>query len=111
RVPELNTEANREATQLYLSNYATIYVKDELLRVDGISDITYQGERDYSIRVWLDPQKLAGRSMTAIDVANAIRTQNVDAPVGQVGQPPSSHGQAFQQPINALGRLNQPEQF
>src|SRR5437016_7291214 len=58
---------------IYLSNYATVYVKDELLRVEGVSDITYQGQRDYSIRAWLDPQKLASRSMTAMDVAAAIR--------------------------------------
>ena len=66
---------------IYLSNFATIYVKDELLRVDGVSDINYMGQRDYSIRAWLDPQKLASRSMTAMDVASAIRSQNVDAPV------------------------------
>jgi multidrug efflux pump len=96
---------------IYLSNYATIYVKDELLRVPGVSDITYLGERDYSIRVWLDPQKLASCNMTPLDVANAIRTQNVDAPVGQVGEPPTRRGQFFQLPIDTVGRLNQGEQF
>ena len=55
---------------IYLSNYATINIRDELLRVPGVSDITYQGQRDYSIRIWLDPQKLAARNMTALDVAN-----------------------------------------
>src|SRR5438270_6294878 len=69
---------------IYLSNYATIYVKDELLRVEGVSDINYQGQRDYSIRIWLDPQKLAAKSMTASDVAAAIRSQNLDAPAGQI---------------------------
>jgi len=96
---------------IYLSNYATIYVKDELLRVDGVSDITYLGERDYSIRIWLDPQKLASCNMTPLDVANAIRTQNVDAPVGQVGAPPTRQGQVLQLPIDTVGRLNQGEQF
>jgi multidrug efflux pump len=96
---------------VYLSNYATVNVKDELLRVAGVSDITYQGERDYSIRVWLDPQKLASRSMTALDVAKAISKQNIDAPVGQIGQPPSGRGQPFQQPLNTLGRLNDPQQY
>ena len=67
---------------IYLSNFATIYVKDELLRVYGVSDINYMGQRDYSIRAWLDPQKLASRSMTAMDVASAIRSENVDAPAG-----------------------------
>ncbi len=79
---------------LYLSNYATINVKDELLRIDGVSDITYLGERDYSIRAWLDPQKLASLSMTANDVANAVLSQNLDAPAGQVGQPPASRTQS-----------------
>jgi multidrug efflux pump subunit AcrB len=96
---------------IYLSNLATIYVRDELLRVEGVSDVTYQGQRDYSIRVWLDPQKLAACNMTAIDVANAIRSQNLDAPAGQIGQPPSDSRQAFELPIDALGRLKDPEQF
>src|SRR5262245_19775156 len=96
---------------VYLSNFATINVRDELLRVPGVSDINYQGQRDYSIRVWLDPQKLAARSLTAGDVARAIRGQNLDAPAGQIGQPPSAAFQSFQLPIATLGRLNRPEQF
>ena len=74
---------NGRFNDIYLSNYATINVKDQLLRVEGVSDITYQGQRDYSIRAWLDPQKLAARNLTPIDVANAIRNQNLDAPAGQ----------------------------
>jgi multidrug efflux pump len=96
---------------IYLSNFAYINLRDELLRVDGVSDINIFGERDYSIRAWLDPQKLAARSMTASDVANAVRSQNVEAPVGQVGQPPAPHGQSAQLPIATLGRLRDPEQF
>ena len=96
---------------IYLSNFATIYVKDELLRVYGVSDINYMGQRDYSIRAWLDPQKLASRSMTAMDVANAIRQQNLDVPAGQLGQLPAPMGQPFQLPVDALGRLATPEQF
>src|SRR5205823_4839788 len=61
---------------VYLSNFATINVRDELLRVDGVSDINYLGQRDYSIRTWINPQKLAALGMTPVDVANAIRTQN-----------------------------------
>ncbi len=95
----------------YLSNYATIYCKDELLRVDGISDVNIQGQRDYSMRIWLDPQQLAARNMTAMDVAAAVRSQNVDAPAGRIGQPPIMPGQAFQFPLDALGRLSDPEQF
>jgi multidrug efflux pump len=96
---------------IYLSNFATIYVRDELLRLDGVSDVNYQGQRDYSIRAWLDPQKLAACSLTPVDVANAIRNQNLDAPAGQLGQPPAPGGQMFQLPIDTRGRLNDPEQF
>ncbi len=96
---------------IYLSNYATINVKDELLRVPGVSDITYQGQRDYSIRIWLNPQKMAARDITALDVANAVRAQNLDAPAGQVGQQPAPSGQMFQLPIDTLGRLTDPEEF
>ena len=102
-----------EYDDIYLSNFATIYVKDELLRVEGVSDISYQGERDYSIRAWLDPQKLASRKMTAIDVANAIKDQNADAP-SRLSGPGRPHRTAncFQLPIDTLGcHLSQPEQF
>src|SRR4029079_5698244 len=90
---------------IYLSNFSTIYVKDELLRVYGVSDINYLGQRDYSIRAWLDPQKLASRGMNAMDVASSIRSENVDAPSGQIGQSPASRGQPFQLPMDTLGRL------
>jgi multidrug efflux pump len=96
---------------IYLSNFATIYARDELLRVDGVSDVNYMGQRDYSIRAWLDPQKLAARNLTALDVAAAIRSQNLDAPSGQVGRPPATAGQSFQMPITTLGRLHTPEEF
>jgi multidrug efflux pump len=102
---------NGRYDDIYLSNYALINVKDELLRVDGVSDITIFGERDYSIRAWLDPDKLAARNMTAVDVAQAVRTQNIEAAAGQVGQPPMGRSQAFQLPIDTLGRLSTPEQF
>jgi multidrug efflux pump len=96
---------------VYLSNFATINVKDELLRVYGVSDVTYHGQRDYSTRVWLDPQKLAARNMTPMDVAAAIRSENLDAPAGQLGQLPAAQGQLFQLPVDTLGRLTTPEQF
>ena len=72
---------------IYLSNFATIYVKDELFRLDGVADITYLGQRDYSIRAWLDPQKLASRNITAIDVANAIRSRTSTRPPGRSASP------------------------
>jgi multidrug efflux pump len=96
---------------LYLSNYAMIHLRDELLRVDGVSDIIIFGERDYSIRAWLDPQKMASCAIDAGDVAAAIANQNLDAPAGQVGQLPAPAGQSFQLPIDTLGRLSDPEQF
>jgi multidrug efflux pump len=94
-----------------LSNFALINLKDELLRVAGVSDVSIMGERDYSIRVWLDPRKLASRGMTAMDVASAVRDQNIQAAAGQTGQPPGSKRQTSQLPIDTLGRLSTPEQF
>ncbi len=102
---------DRSKDDLYLSNFALINIADELLRVEGVSDIRILGQHDYSIRAWLDPQKLSSRGMTAIDVANAIRKQNLAAALGQIGQPPNSTGQEFQLPITTLGRLSTPEQF
>src|SRR5271169_3339334 len=98
-------------TNIDLSNFALINLKDELLRVDGVADVSIMGEKDFSIRVWLDPQKLAARNLTASDVANAIRNQSIQAAAGQVGQPPAPKTQTRQLPINTLGRLQSPEQF
>ncbi len=97
--------------QLYLSNYATIYIKDELARVTGVGDVSFLGPRDYSMRIWLDPQKLAARSMTAGDVLRGIREQNVQVAAGRLGQPPTPAGQNFQLTLNTLGRLESEEQF
>src|SRR5262249_10890947 len=71
---------------LYLSNYATIQLKDELARLPGVGDIVYLGQRDYSIRVWLDPDKLATRNLIATDIVRALREQNVQVAAGQLGQ-------------------------
>jgi multidrug efflux pump len=97
--------------QLYLSNYATIYIKDELARVTGVGDVTFLGPRDYSMRVWLDPQKLAARNMTAGDVIRGIKEQNVQVAAGRLGQPPTPTGQNFQLTLNTLGRLESEDQF
>src|SRR5947209_2124288 len=97
--------------QLYLSNYATIFIKDELARVTGVGDVTFLGPRDYSMRVWLDPQKLAARNMTAGDVMRSIREQNVQVAAGRLGQPPTPAGQNFQLTLNTLGRLENEDQF
>src|SRR5436309_6561551 len=97
--------------QLYLSNYATIYVKDEIARVKGVGDVTFLGPRDYSMRVWLDPQKLAARQMTAGDAVRGIKEQNVQVAAGRLGQPPAPVGQNFQITLNTLGRLESEDQF
>lgn len=97
--------------QLYLSNYATIYVRDELLRISGVGDVNYLGQQDYSMRAWLDPEKLAARSMTATDVINALKEQNVQVAAGRLGQPPVPNGLDFQYILSTLGRLVEPEQF
>jgi multidrug efflux pump len=97
--------------QLYLSNYATIQIKDQLFRVPGVGDIVYLGQQDYSMRVWLDPTKLSARGLTTTDVVAAMREQNVQVAAGQIGQPPVPVGQDFQYTMTALGRLRDPEQF
>src|SRR6266404_2235470 len=96
---------------LFLSNYATIYLKDELNRLPGVAGITYLGQRDYSLRAWLDPDKMASLGLSAMDVITAISQQNLQVAAGQIGQPPAPKGQQFQLTINTLGRLTTPEQF
>ena len=96
---------------LYLSNYATLRLRDELSRVDGVGDVNVFGAGQYSMRVWLDPQRLETRSLTAGDVVAAIREQNVQVAAGQLGQPPAPDTQDFQLTVNTLGRLTDVEQF
>src|SRR5437868_1601566 len=96
---------------IFLSNYATIYVKDELGRLPGVAGITYLGQRDYSLRVWLDPDKLAALGLSAMDVVTAISEQNLQVAAGQIGQDPVPSGQQFQLTINTKGRLIDPEEF
>jgi multidrug efflux pump len=95
----------------FLSNYATIYIKDELGRLQGVAGITYLGQRDYSLRAWLDPAKLAALNLSATDVITAISQQNLQVAAGQIGQQPVPRGQQFQLTINTLGRLIEPDQF
>ncbi len=96
---------------LYLSNYAQINIFDPISRVPGVGQAKFLGEREYSMRAWLDPQKLAALDLTAGDVVDAIRQQNVDVAAGNIGQPPVPAGQEYQLVLNALGRLSTPEQF
>ena len=95
----------------FISNYLDVYVKDALKRVPGVGDVMIFGERKYAMRVWLDPVRLAARSLTATDVVNALTEQNVEIPAGQLGQPPSDSKQAFQIPVRVVGRLTSPAEF
>ena len=99
--------------QLYLSNYATLSVKDDLARLKGVGDVAFLGPRDYSMRIWLDPTKLAGKKLTATDVINSVREQNRQVAAGRLGQPPvpAASPIAFQQPLNTKGRLTDEVQF
>lgn len=96
---------------IFLSNYATLNVKDELGRLNGVAGITYLGQRDYSLRAWLDPDKMAALNLSGMDVVAAIAQQNVQVAAGQIGQPPTTRAQQFQLTINTQGRLTNPAQF
>jgi hydrophobe/amphiphile efflux-1 (HAE1) family protein len=98
-------------SDLELSNYATIQIKDELGRLEGVANVAYMGQRDYSMRIWLDPNKLASLNLTANDVVSAISQQNLQVTAGQIGQEPVPAGQQFQLTINTLGRLVEVEEF
>lgn len=95
----------------FLSNYATIHVVDALARLRGVGSVVVFGQRNYGMRVWLNPDKMAQLGITATDVANAIRDQNVQAPAGQVGGPPAPAGQEFQYTVRVKGRLTSAAEF
>src|SRR5690348_16654221 len=84
---------------LFMSNYLDVYVRDSLKRIPGVADVLIFGERKYAMRLWIDPDRLAARGLTATDVANALTEQNVEIPAGQIGQPPSDTTQSFQIPV------------
>jgi multidrug efflux pump len=102
---------NGRYDQLYLSNYASIRIADELRRLRGVGDVLIFGQQDYSMRLWLDPEKLASMGMTASDVANAVREQNRQVAAGHIGQEPLAKGRPFELPITTVGRLSEPEQY
>src|SRR5882672_3413933 len=97
--------------KLYIDNYSYLQVKDALARLPGVGNVTIFGARDYSMRVWLDPEKVASRGLTANDVVNAIREQNVQVAAGVIGQPPIPKDVPFQFTVNAQGRLVDESQF
>ncbi len=96
---------------LFMSNYLDVYVRDTLKRVPGVADVLIFGERKYSMRLWLDPVRMAGRGLTADDAVNALQEQNVEISAGEVGAQPSIPGQQFQISVRAIGRLSEPAQF
>jgi multidrug efflux pump len=96
---------------LYLSNYSTIQLKDAVSRVEGVGDVSILGQQDYSMRIWLDPDKLQSRNLTVGDVIKVLREQNVQVAAGQIGQPPVPKGQDFQYTLSTLGRLVEADQF
>ena len=96
---------------LFLSNYIDVYVKDALKRVPGVADVQIFGERKYSMRLWLDPVRLAARGITAGDVVDALREQNVQVAAGSVGEAPAREGQTYQISVRAAGRLREASEF
>jgi hydrophobic/amphiphilic exporter-1 (mainly G- bacteria), HAE1 family len=106
----LYTDKN-EYDNVFLSNYADLYMVDALKRIKGVSEARIFGERRYAMRLWLDPNKLASRSLTAEDVINAINEQNIQVGAGQIGQQPSASGQMYQIDLRAVSRLTEASEF
>lgn len=102
---------NDRYDQLYVSNYARSRIRDILVRLDGVGDVLLFGEREYALRVWLDPQKLSAYGMTAGDVVEALRQQNVQVSGGSIGGPPMSSDSAFQYTVTTDGRFGDARQF
>lgn len=100
-----------EFDQLHLSNFALMRVRDELLRLPGVAEVVVMGQRDFSMRVWIDPDKLAVRNLTVNDVIGAIREQNLQVALGQLGQPPTTGEEQVQIPLTTRGRLVEPAEF
>jgi hydrophobe/amphiphile efflux-1 (HAE1) family protein len=105
------TSPDGSRDQQYIANYASLNVKDSLVRLDGIGDVGILGARDYSMRIWLDPEKVAERGLTAGEVVNALRAANVQVAAGAINQPPVKSTNAFQLSVQTLGRLSDPGQF
>ncbi|MEB0039229.1 MULTISPECIES: efflux RND transporter permease subunit [unclassified Pseudomonas] len=105
------TSPDKRYDMLYLSNYAILNIKDELARLGGVGDVQLFGMGDYSLRVWLDPNKTASRNLTATDVVNAIREQNRQVAAGSLGSPPAPNATSFQMSVNTQGRLVTEEEF
>ncbi len=108
---EQDAAGNDRYDDVYLSNYADLYLVDSLKRIKGVENVRIFGERTYAIRIWLDPGRLAGRGLTPQDVVFALQQQNIQVGAGQIGQPPAPDGQQYQYAVKAQGRLQTPEAF
>ena len=97
--------------ELFMSNYATLRLRDSLSRIKGVGDVTIFPASDYSMRIWLDPNQIKSRNLTTNEVVSAIREQNVQVAAGQIGRPPVPQGQNFQYPVNVFGRLSEIDHF
>ncbi|MFW9259521.1 efflux RND transporter permease subunit [Nostoc sp. CALU 546] len=102
---------NKEYDNIFLSNYADLYLADALKRVKGVSDARIFGERRYAMRLWLDPSRLASRGLTTQDVADALSEQNLQVGAGRIGQEPAPEGQRYQLDVRAVSRLAEPSEF
>ncbi len=102
---------NESYDDVFLSNYTSINISDALARVPGVSSVTILGERDYAMRIWLQPDRLTSLGLTASDVIQAVQDQNVQVSPGAIGQPPAPSTQQFQYPLRAKGRLSDPDEF
>ncbi|MGD9636859.1 MAG: efflux RND transporter permease subunit, partial [Pirellulales bacterium] len=107
------TSPDNKYSSLFLSNYATLRLRDALSRLPGVGDVTVFGTANYSMRVWLNPEQLRSRGLTTQDVVNAIQEQNVQVAAGQIGQPPLPEDKPvpFQYTVTTKGRLSSPEEF
>jgi hydrophobic/amphiphilic exporter-1 (mainly G- bacteria), HAE1 family len=102
---------NNQYSPTFLSNYADLYLVDPIKRLSGVGDVRIFGERKYAMRLWLDPNRLASRNLTAQDVTNALKDQNLQVGAGQIGQPPTPKGQQYQINLQAVSRLKDPKEF
>jgi HAE1 family hydrophobic/amphiphilic exporter-1 len=105
------TSPDMRYDSLYLSNYATIHIRDVLSRIPGVGMVTVVGAGNYSMRLWLNPDELAARGLTTLDVVAAVQEQNVQVAAGQIGEPPAPPDQVYQYTVTTLGRLRTPEEF
>jgi HAE1 family hydrophobic/amphiphilic exporter-1 len=96
---------------IFLSNYATLHIRDELSRINGAGDVTVLGAGEYSMRIWLDPEKMRARNLTTNDLASALQEQNVQVAAGTIGLPPAPKDQSFQYSVSVMGRLEDVQQF